>query len=110
MRCEQLTLQQRSEVTDLAHLKLLYPAADNELSKNWKLVTHFLAKIHEHKKHFLTRVLTNKQLSQLSSGSEKLLQCTEILEHSIIGKGYTSPSFAQTFQKINEFLMARKSY
>ena len=45
-RCEQLTLRQRSEVTDLAHLKLLYPAADNELSKNWKLVTHFLAKIH----------------------------------------------------------------
>mgnify|MGYP006863938418 CR=1 FL=1 len=52
MRCEQLTLRQRSEVTDLAHLKLLYPAADNELSKNWKLVTHFLAKIHEHMKHF----------------------------------------------------------
>ena len=38
MRCEQLTLRQRSEVTDLAHLKLLYPAADNELSKNWQIV------------------------------------------------------------------------
>ena len=40
----------------------------------------------------------------------KILQFTEILEDSIMGKSYTSPSFAQTFQKINEFLMTWKSY
>ena len=40
----------------------------------------------------------------------KIVQFTEILEDSIMGKSYTSPSFAQTFQKINEFLMTWKSY